>query len=338
MANAPSVLRTARAEKRHQAAIKAWNKRGRKKDRDKVKEAAGVPGAALRSQLGPAAFAKPGSQLPLRWSPAQGPAGAKGSVSVRGDWSADKFTALERKLSTTPPHEVKHLGGGVTESYKVRLEDGSKGCFKPSSGEYKSIRQGIHGGLMAEREAGAWEVAKLVGMDDMVAPVVIREVNVPGAPGRWGKAFGAGVKRGSFALWQEGEVAMDAGLKKYDGEDDFKRAAMFDYIIGNQDRHQKNWVLDSTGKMKLIDHGLSFGEDRVDPCRNSEFTDRIARWGKFAGESASVYAKRYVAAKPRILAALSKLGLPEKAIYRVGNRIDRAAAAKTWADFITDTG
>jgi hypothetical protein len=48
-------------------------------------------------------------------------------------------------------------------------------------------------------------------------------------------------------------------------ENTAKRGTIFDFVIGNTDRHGANWMSDDNGKLWLIDHGLSFstGGDRV---------------------------------------------------------------------------
>jgi hypothetical protein len=83
----------------------------------------------------------------------------------------------------------------------------------------------------------------------------------------------------------EGEVwcATDFRLKNEilespEGIREFQKLAMFDFIIGNTDRHSGNWMVDEQHKLRAIDHGLSFPEQnnlgvhgfRSDPTRHME--------------------------------------------------------------------
>jgi hypothetical protein len=38
------------------------------------------------------------------------------------------------------------------------------------------------------------------------------------------------------------------------------RAAAFDYLVGDTDRHEGNWMVRADGKLVLIDNGLSFAK------------------------------------------------------------------------------
>jgi hypothetical protein len=210
------------------------------------------------------------------------------------------------------------------------------------------VRTGIPPGLQAERELGAWEVAKLVGMDDMVAPVQIRTADVPGGRNARRSFEAAKGIKGSFAVWQEGEVAVDIARdsKKYDGDEDQRRSAMFDYIIGNQDRHEGNWVVGrADGKIRLIDHNLAFTEAEGRGSVYSEFLDRIRTMTqKDSGEerllnplsdqSAARFAATYLAKKSQILAKLGASGLSASKVAAVASRIDRAASGLSWADLM----
>ena len=344
-------------EIRHQAALKCWQKRKRKAEvaaAGGAQVAQAVAGHAVAAAPPRAATQEgqirlvgnqPPSSVPLTGAGGPRDWRMRGPAGSRGDWAADKWSDLEKRMRETPQKSAKKLGGGVSESYVVVLDDGTKGNFKPSSGELQGrgpgepLRDGIVVGQQAERELGAWEVAKLVGMDDMVAPVSVRECDVPG--GGWdplGEPYLPGVKRGSFAKWQDGAVANDlAGnrAEMYDGDDGAQRSALFDYIIGNQDRHGANWVIAADKSIKLIDHGLSFGEERRDNGA-SMFIKRITRSLRMSRMSPAKFVENYTKNKSQILAKLKEIGLPSAAIRRVGNRIDRASVATKWSDFLLD--
>lgn len=256
----------------------------------------------------------------------------QGSTSQQssGDY-LDKFD--EKGLATTADVKTEGLGGGIATSYIVTLADGRRGCFKPADGEARrswAIR-GIRHGLQTEREVGAWEVAKLVGMDDMVAPCVARVADTPETHGSFDRVGrSAGRKRGSFALWQDGDVAgiVYPEERRFDGDEDLHRAAMFDFIIGNRDRHSKNWVISSDGKIKLIDHGLSFGDMAGET--QQRFLDRADSLDSRLTPKA--LAAPYLKQKAAIRSRLLEIGLPQESVRRVMLRIQQAASALTWQE------
>lgn len=139
----------------------------------------------------------------------------------------------------------KRLKGGINESLLVDLEDGSKGVFKPDTGEEGGVRSSVEAGTYWRREIAASSVADILGFDDLVPKTTQRTYNG---------------NNGSIQAFVPGcDVA--AKLKDpWDGVEDQVRAAVFDYLTGHVDRHQGNWLVKNAGKGKLvlIDNGLSF--------------------------------------------------------------------------------
>lgn len=255
--------------------------------------------------------------------------------------SQSTSSPIETKLKTSSVKSEEELGGDPethsATTVLMTLEDGTRAVFKPDQGPDDEIekyggrlRYNITPGLNTEREAGAWEVAKLVGMDDLVAPAVIRDVD------------GA---RGVMLAYQDGDVAKERGYEeRYDGDKDLARAAVFDYIIGNEDRNGGNWIVDSTTndlggyrsddemKIHLIDHGLSFPDDGKfgDAPEKYNFINKATY--KKLPYNGTEYASRYAAEFPKIAKALSGLGLPQSSIDGVKQRITDVATAKNWDD------
>jgi hypothetical protein len=226
----------------------------------------------------------------------------------------------DKHLVSTPIEGMSKLGGGVSDTRVVYFDDGTKGVFKPDSGEAKGMRYAITDGKQSAREAGAWEVAKAAGMTDMVAPATIRTIDG---------------EKGVVLDWQNGEVARSLpDVKAYDGNEDLARAAAFDYVIGNEDRHNGNWIVSDNGKLKLIDHGLSF-PDRLpyDSGGNGMFIDEAferfdsPRAQKFVPAD---FAEPYQEAWPKIQERLRAVGLPEKSIAGVEDRILTLANTDKW--------
>lgn len=157
----------------------------------------------------------------------------------------------ERSLLEGSPDSIKTLGHkkdgraplkGSNETSRVELDNGAIGYFKPFGGENKSnewgfgqdsAQQGIH-------EAAAWRLASQMGppWSEIVPPVVIREFD--GAPG-------------SFALERPGKIREQEPWKS----PEWREAAFFDCLIGQQDRHPANYLV-SGDRITLIDHGFCF--------------------------------------------------------------------------------
>ena len=241
---------------------------------------------------------------------------------------------IESKLKTSSVKSEEELGGDPethsATTILVTLEDGTKAVFKPDQDAHDEItkyggrlRYNITPGMNTEREAGAWEVAKIVGMDDLVAPAVIRDVD------------GA---RGVMLAYQDGNVAKEISREdRYDGQKDLARAAVFDYIIGNEDRNAGNWIIsdghgsDDTTHLHLIDHGLAFPDDGKfgDAPEKYSLINRAAEEHvSYPAESGNMYAGKF----DRISKALSSLGLPQSSIDGVKQRITEVASAKDWTD------
>jgi hypothetical protein len=235
----------------------------------------------------------------------------------------DDITGAEKRMASSPVTGQKDLGGGINTTQIVTFADGSKGIFKPKDGEYQgAIREGITDHQM-ERELAAWQVAKIVGMHDLVPASVKRTL---------------GDSVGALMEFRVGKIANNIweADKQYDGKTDSQRAAMFDYVIGNTDRHGGNWLVnENTGKLSLIDHGLAFSEKAVD--FNAVNAKMVKNAGLQYGDETppADLTKKYVDSKDKILQALKDTDIPQKAIDRVSERIDYLASPAwkpTWRD------
>jgi len=162
--------------------------------------------------------------------------------------SSHSINVPEKELIDAPVKERKQLGGGCNTTDKVILGNGITGVWKPAHGEEPGLRESIKPGTYWRREALASSLANRLGLDDIVPTTVGRKVDG---------------KDGALMTWAHGaKVAqMYSPDQAYDGDKDLARAAAFDYLIGNTDRHEGNWMLKETPdgkKLVLIDHGLSF--------------------------------------------------------------------------------
>lgn len=209
------------------------------------------------------------------------------------------------------------LGGGINETRVIKFAGGGKGVFKPREGLAPGIMRGnISPGLDPEREVAAWELAKEVGMDDMVTPAVMRSVKG---------------KEGVVSEFQKGRVAdFYPPDVAYGSDDSLARAAIFDYVIGNEDRHQGNWLVDGK-QLHLIDHGLAFPDRGKFGAGNHAFIN-AAVGPRSPEKGVAKFAAPYIQKLDRIKAILAKVGLPQGAIRGVEERINNLKKVKSWKD------
>jgi hypothetical protein len=244
----------------------------------------------------------------------------------------------EKSLTDTGIDSIKKLGDATTDNtsttYRLRLADDSLAVFKPEIGEnpdLESIRDNIRPGKQTAREVGAYQIAKLVGMDDIVAPTVSRTVNG---------------EMGSVQAWQRGSVARELpDSVMYDGDKDLARAATFDYVIGNTDRNMGNWLLDTEqDKLHLIDHSLAFPYKPTGKAKMFKFLPGEARKAhellmdeaderKLAipSDVKTAFRKNQGA----IIKTMKNLGFDRDEINGVKQRIENLSIGKTFED-LTD--
>ena len=236
----------------------------------------------------------------------------------KNDYSDDE-RPIDRYLLSAKVTESQHLGGGVNDVRLVKFSDGTPGIWKPQDKEADAMRANIRPGKETEREVAAWEVAKIVGMDDLTTPAVIRTI---------------GGERGALLQFNSGKIAAQVSYYlKYDGAKDAARIAVFDYVIGNEDRHSGNWMVKSDKSLKLIDHGLTFPDkgEAVFPVGRTRFANASATnyLDRSLTKTPSDYADDYKEALPRIQKALSSLGL-QKAFSGVQERVNSLAGMQKW--------
>lgn len=225
----------------------------------------------------------------------------------------------EAELRAAKIAKKKTLGGGLTKTEVLTFTDGTKAVWKPGEDEGAG-RRNIKRGMNIEREVGAWQVGQIVGMKDLLPKAVI-DTEVDG-------------ERGAMLTWQPGEPAANGwGQERFDGVKDRARAAAFDYVIGNEDRHGMNWVMDGQ-KIGLIDHGLTFPDKATYYAGNQRFIDKaMTDQDKVADfPSPKDLAGPYVANKDAIGKAMLGVGLTQKAVDGVNTRIDAMAKTKRWDD------
>jgi|GEM_PF-7131859 len=247
------------------------------------------------------------------------------SVGLVQDWTQAedqlRSTDIDR-LDTRRDGEENQAG--VNESDVVHFIDGTIAVFKPQCGETKqALRPGIDPGHQMEREIASWELAKLVGMGDLVAPAVERTIGKKG--------------RGVVSAFQPGVDAFYCDFT-YDGDRDLVRAAAFDFVLGNMDRHLRNWIVEGEGqaaKLHLIDHGLTFSAVGFRPAdwiclMVSEAAHRESKDPAFPRPRDCAGA--YVRQQDAIRAKLRGVGIPDEAVRLTEARITALAKADSWSN------
>jgi len=190
---------------------------------------------------------------------------------------------------------------GRNESYRITFPSNTgRVIWKPASGEDPSLRSTIVGGTGHRREVAASVVADILGMDDLVPKTTFRTQQG---------------KHGSAQHWVEnaGAALGEVESRRYGtNPDDVGRAAILDYLIGNTDRHQKNWLVGADGKMHLIDHGLSFPDHYLrENYANSAIMAKAAERGLPITDEMK---KKILDSWPEIEESLRHTGIDEQAI------------------------
>ena len=148
---------------------------------------------------------------------------------------------------------VNAPGGGINQSFKIKFEDNTSGCFKPK----KAMRYGT-----PNHEVFASGLNRFLGFTELVPPTTIRSV--------------AGRGMGSVQEWKEDMITGDVLKRQFGSDykssnisaDELAQSWMMDLLMLNTDRHNLNWLVDKeVGKdgkrhMYLIDNGLCLTKGR----------------------------------------------------------------------------
>lgn len=148
---------------------------------------------------------------------------------------------VERLLLDSQPISSKRVGHGVNKARRVDLGNGVYAYHKTFGASARTARAfGQETDLQPLCEVAAWRLAERLGppWSKLVAPCVLREVDG---------------KMGSLSLERPGSV----GSRPDQHSEDAMTAGFFDRLIGQQDRHAGNYLVDQRG-ITLIDHGFAF--------------------------------------------------------------------------------
>lgn len=218
---------------------------------------------------------------------------------------SDRERTMQARRLLKPSRSARIKDGNVNGVYRLRSTDGAENIYKPISREkvgYRRKQIPSKRGEYAKREVAAFRVDEALGFG-LIPPTAM----VKGPKGRG-------------SVQQFVEVKGSIPLRNYP-ELQRKQLAVLDYIIGNTDRHPKNFRPDLNGNLVAIDHGLSFPETPyhiIDKFRNYEFVEKYE--GQHIPEVLS--AVRAVD-RDRLRAALNDLELSRPAIDGVVDRLNK---------------
>ena len=257
-----------------------------------------------------------------RFASGQGNVGI-GSDSPTDIYKKEKPATEDAMRSGTIKDFEKVDKGNANAVYKVTLDDGSIGVFKPAGQEMPDLRTTVPAGSYYRREEAAYRVAKVVGMEDLV-PVTVSTEGQKGDTGSM-QSFVPDAKT-AYEIW------VDGSKEKYgSSEEDMHRAAAFDFVMGNVDRHPGNWMVDRSGKIHLIDNGLSLPEKGHDEDQGKQ--SRIENEFLYMGDTGFVskmwrkpidsnVSDSWQGKWPKIEKALRDSGIPDNAIKLTKDRYD----------------
>lgn len=173
---------------------------------------------------------------------------------------------------TGPELTVLHrIPSGSNAVYRCLDAEGSHWVYKPSAGERPLMD--FPDGSLAAREIAAFAVSSASGWD--IVPETV-EAFGPGGRGmaqRWVDELDRGEAPGHDPVdvhpvdaLPEGRVAVLRGegsrgeevVVAHSLDDRLRRVALLDHVINNADRKGGHVLVDTTGTIWAIDHGLSF--------------------------------------------------------------------------------
>lgn len=148
-----------------------------------------------------------------------------------------KWSALEKELREDVVIQLTPIKSnkGINESFIIELNNGKKAIFKPHYEKWSSNYRA---------EVLAYELDQKLGFN-LVPVTVERELLLNGKK-----------VKGSVQAFVDGKSLFDRYVP-IKGTD-LERQMLFDYFIGNKDRHLRNYLVNERGTIHSIDNGLSF--------------------------------------------------------------------------------
>lgn len=150
----------------------------------------------------------------------------------------------EIRLLQSEIASVTHYRSGTSQTYEVRFADGSGAAFKPIEGvEASAAGYGHTAASVILNDYAAWLVARGLGFDRLLGGTVLTTCPVPG------------VGIGSMQTWLDGNPSGPG----WEQAAQLREAALFDALIGQQDRNGSNFNFEpTTDALGLFDQSFTF--------------------------------------------------------------------------------
>ncbi len=162
-----------------------------------------------------------------------------------GGIKVDPAELVHSKMASAVPESM-----GINSSVWVELENGHAGLYKPIRNERRDARYGFQQGSLASREVGASILDEHLGFE-LVPTTVLRD-----------GALGPGSLQVRVENATPGRVPW-AYLNA-----DIQRLGVYDYIVGNTDRHFMNYLTGPDGRPIAIDNGFGFPSWQLEPIKS----------------------------------------------------------------------
>ncbi len=223
---------------------------------------------------------------------------SQATSNVQALYASEKMlikTDAELKLETGTIKKITKQKGGVNGTYKT--ENGIKGILKYKDEEAIELRDSIPPNTQYLREVAASKYDKIYGFD-IVPDTVFREID--------GRIASHQLFLDGYKEFVKAPPSWIKEIKTSAAE----KFGLFDFLIGNEDRHVGNFMVNSFGKMKAIDHGLSFGQYASTGKRNF--------WIKMWDQNESIANKEHLSGVWNSLLNKDKLKLLKRELYDSG--------------------
>lgn len=163
-----------------------------------------------------------------------------------------------RKLTQSRTTQFNVVGQGANSTAILSLEDGTKGVFKDGLGEQPNLRGGVPAGTYWRREIASSLFAHITGFAAHLVPVTVPRKVSPDLKAYVKNEYDEPVLvsrpreehefMGSMQSFiDNSQTAYKYSIMKdgniYGSDEDLAKAAVLDYITGNSDRHENNWMV-----------------------------------------------------------------------------------------------
>ena len=224
---------------------------------------------------------------------------------------------LDREIDTTGG---KDLGAGsVNETYKVEI-DGESYVVKPVTGGGRRMRENIPANTDVEREIASFRVFERLRKESSIG-VGMKTPEIGLGKVKGGPALVSRFVPGIHPRGDEWKVVVS--------QEQIDAAAFYDVLIGNTDRHGRNFMLELKGAravgpgdadLVLIDHGLTFPDWNAGYPFNARLFD--GRLDKNLTGQERGFLLRLIDDETAVTAELREAGLSDGAIDAFWERIE----------------